>query len=200
MITLLAVLNKIKDLVAKYWRQLLLVALGAILVLKAQGCAHKLFPPKTPVSGPTTPTSKPLPKDDKEIITVNDTNHTTTIQTDKDTTVVTGGRKTTVTVKKDGTVVVKEKTIGFCHNLMLGAAANNTGPKGTIGLEWFFYKKLDIISGIGADKYLNHTAGFTSVGYTPINKFFHGGTSFWVGGSIDLNATKSVIVGFSIRP
>lgn len=196
MTIILTILSKIKDFVVKYWRQLLFVGLGAFLMLKAQGCYHKVFPSKQPVSGPTTPV---LPKGDKEVITTNPTEGTTTITTDKGSTTVTGTRGTTIEVKKNGQVVVHEKTIGFCHNLMIGAAVNNTGVKGIVGLEWFFYKKLDVISGLGADKYLSHTAGFTSIGYSPVNRIFHGNTSFWVGGSIDTTGTKSVMTGFSVR-
>src|SRR5229473_7954622 len=163
MITILVALTKIKDFVVKYWKQLLFVSLGAFLMLKAQGCYHKVFPPKNPISGPSNPTVKPLPKDDKERIVVDPTHGTTTITDDKGTTVVTGTRETVVDIKKNGQVVVHEKTIGFCHNLAVGAGINNTGVKGTLGLEWFFYKRLDLISGIGADKYLSHTALFTAI-------------------------------------
>lgn len=196
MITILAVANKIKNFVVKYWKQLLLVLLGIFITLKFQSCAGCRKPQ---TNSPTTPVSKPLPPDVKEIITTNPTTGTTTVQTPTGTTTVTGTRGTTVTIKKDGQIIVKEKTIGFCHNLMLGAAVNNTGPKGTAGLEWFFYKRLDVISGLGADKYLSHTALFTSVGYTPVNKVFHGNTSFWLGGSVDTTGTKSVMTGFSVR-
>jgi hypothetical protein len=201
MMIILAILTKIKNFIFKYWKQLLLVSLGAFLMLKAQGCAKKLFPPKTPISGPSSPIAKQpvLPKDDKEIITTNSIEGTTTVTNSQGSTTVTGTRGTTIEIKKDGTVKVTEKTVGFCHNIVLGAAVNNTGPKGTLGLEWFFYKRLDVISGLGADKYISHTAGFTSIGYTPINKVFHGNTSFWIGGSIDTTGTKSVITGFSVR-
>lgn len=194
-----AILAKIWIAIKKYWKLILAALFGALFLLKAQGCYHKIVPQK-PISSPSSPIVAPvLPKDDKEIIKVDPTHGTTTVTNDKGTTVVNGTRGTTIEIKKDGTVKVTEKTIGFCHNIVLGAAINNTGPKGTVGLEWFFYKRLDLISGIGADKYLSHTAGFTSVGYTPVNKIFHGNTSFWIGGSIDTTGTKSVMSGFSVR-
>lgn len=175
------------------------MTLGVFFLLNsARGCYHKIVPQK-PISGPSAPIVPVLPKDDKEIITTNPTNGTTTVTNANGSTTVTGTRGTTIEIKKDGTVKVTEKTIGFCHNIMIGAAVNNTGVKGTVGLEWFFYKKLDVLSGVGADKYLSHTAGFTSIGYTPVNKIFHGNTSFWLGGSIDTTGTKSVITGFSVR-
>jgi hypothetical protein len=198
MIILLAILTKTYNFVKLHWKVVLAAILGALFVLKAQGCYHKLVPSK-PNSGPSSPTTKPLPKGDKEVITVNPTNGTTTVTTGKGTTTVNGTRGTTIEVKTDGTVKVTEKTIGFCHNIMIGAAVNNTGVKGTVGLEWFFYKRLDLISGIGADKYLSHTAVFTGIGYTPVNKIFHGNTSIWIGGSMDTTATKSIMAGFSVR-
>ena len=199
MILAKVILIKILELGKKYWKLLLAASLGALFLLRAQGCYYKVFPPKNTGSDPNKAVVVVLPKGDKEVITVNPTNGTTTVTTGKGTTTVNGTRGTTIEVKTDGTVKVTEKTIGFCHNIMIGAAANNTGMKGTVGLEWFFYKRLDLISGLGADKYLSHTALFTALGYTPVNKIFHGNTSIWIGGSYDANANKSIIAGVSVR-
>jgi hypothetical protein len=196
MITILAALIKIKDFVVKYWKQLLLVGLGAFLTLKAQGCAHKLFPPKTPVSGPSSPTTKPLPKNDTEQIVVK--NNEVEVTTTKGTTVVNGSRGVTVDVKKDGTVQVTPKTYGFVLNPLIGFGANNTGMKGIVGAEIFYYKKLDLIGGLGADKYFNHTAAFIAAGYCPENKFFHN-TTFWIGPMLDVNGTRGLMVGLAVR-
>jgi hypothetical protein len=195
--TILAILSKIKNFTVKHWKQLLLVGLGAFLALKVQGCAHKLFPPKKPVSGPSSPATGPvLPKNDREEIIV--TPNKTTVVTSSGTQTVTGTRGATIDVTNNGKIIVKEKTHGFVLNPMLGIAVNNTGLKGVVGTEVYFYKKLDLIVGLGADKYISHTSGFVAIGYTPQNKFFHN-TSFWIGPSIDLNNTKSIIAGVAVR-
>lgn len=192
--------SKTLNFIKLYWKQLLLVFLGVFITLKFQSCVGCRKPHQTPNSGPSSPTTQPvLPKGDKEVIKVDPTHGTTTITTDKGTTTVTGSRDTTVEVKDDGKVVVHSKTFGLCHNLMIGAGVNNTGVKGVAGFEWLYWKKLDLISGLGADKYLSHTALLTSVGYTPYNKIFHGNTSFWLGGSIDTTGTRSLMTGFAVR-
>lgn len=193
MLTLIALLTKIYNFIKLHWKIVLAAILGAVFFAKAQGCYHKVFPPKTPVSGPSAPI---LPKNDKEQIVVKD--NQVQITTPKGTQTVDGTRGVIVDVKKDGTVKVTPKTHGWVLNPMLGFAGNNTGIKGTIGAEFYFYKKLDVLGGLGADKYISHTALFLGTGYTPENKFFHN-TSFWIGGSIDVKATKSVIIGTSVR-
>lgn len=195
---ILTILSKIKNFIFKYWKQLLLVGLGAFLTLKVQGCAKKLFPGKTPISGPSSPTTPKLPKGDKEVITVDDTKHTTTITTDKGTTVVNGSRQTTIEIKNNGKVVVHNKTHGLCLNPMLGAGVNNTGAKGILAAEIGYWNKLDVVGGMGADKYLAHTAFFIAPGYTPNTKFFHN-TSFFVGPMIDVKGNKGIFLGFAAR-
>ena len=198
LILLLSVLKKAFNFIKLHWKAILM-ALGVFFLLNsARGCYHKIVPSK-PNSGPTTPVSKPLPKDVKEIIKVDDTHNTTTITNDKGTTTINGSRETTIEVKKDGQIVVKNKTLGFCLNPMLGIGGNNTGIKGIVAAELFYYKKLDLISGIGADRYISHTALFLAVGYTPQNSILHGNTSFWVGPSIDVVGGRGVMFGVAVR-
>lgn len=197
MITILAILTKIFNFLKLHWKVVLAAILGAVFVLKAQGCAHKLFSSKKPISGPSSPISQPvLPKNDKEQVIVK--NNQVQIVTATGTQTVNGSRGVTVDIRKDGTIKVTPKTHGWVLNPMLGIAGNNTGLKGTLGAEIYFYKKLDVLGGIGADKYFSHTAGFIGCGYTPENNFFHN-TSFWIGGSIDVKVTKSIIAGVSVR-
>jgi hypothetical protein len=187
-------------LIKRHWKVVLSAILGAIFFVKAEGCYRRIFPPKQPNSGSSGTIVQPvLPKDVKEIIKVDNTKNTTKITTDKGTTTIDGSRETTIVVGKDGKIEVKSKTWGFCHNIALGAAVNNTGPKGTLGLEWFYWKRLDLLAGLGADKYLSNSLAFASLGYTPVNKIFHGNTSFWLGCSLDVSGTRSIITGFSVR-
>ena len=196
MITILAVLSKTKNFILKYWKQLLLVGLGVFLTLKVQGCAHKLFPSKNPNLSPSTPVVAPLPKNDKERIIVN--GNQVIVQTPTSTQVVNGSRGATVEVTKDNKIVVTEKTHGFVLNPLIGFGGNNTGMKGVVGAEIYYYKKLDLIGGMGADKYLNHTAVFIALGYCPENKWLHN-TTFGVGPSIDFGSIRGIMFIAAVR-
>jgi hypothetical protein len=193
----MAILTKIFNFLKLHWKVVLAAILGAVFFAKAQGCYHKVFPSTQPISGPTSPTTQPtLPKNDKEQVIVK--NNQVQIVTSKGTQTVSGSRGVTVDIRKDDTVKVTPKIHGWVLNPMIGFAGNNTGIKGTLGAEFYFYKKLDFLGGLGADKYFSHTALFVGSGYTPENQFFHN-TSFWIGGSIDVKAAKSVIAGISVR-
>lgn len=194
MITILAILAKIKNFVVKYWRQLLLVSLGAFLMLKAQGCAKKLFPPKTPVSGPSSPTVPVLPKDDREIIKVDTQHNQTTVTTEKGTTTVTGTRDVTVEVKKNGQVVVKEKTIGFECRPGLGAHIGPDGGRLDLTVDWGYWKRVDGLVGIGTDfKNVQNTDIFIGAAYQFSNKLPN--TSIFGG----INQHKNPLIGLRVR-
>lgn len=195
MITILTILNKIKDFIVKYWKQLLLVGLGAFLMLKVQGCAHKLFPPKTPVSGPSSPTTQPvLPKDDREIINVDTQHNETTVTTEKGTTIVTGTRDVTVEVKKNGQVVVTEKTLGFECRPGLGAHISPDGGKLDLTLDLAYWKRVDGLVGIGTDfKNVSNTEAFVAAAYQFSNKIPN--TSVYVG----VNQHKDPLIGLRVR-
>ena len=195
MVTLMAILTKVLNFIKLHWRAILMTLGVFFLLNSARGCYHKIVPQK-PISGPSSPTTPILPKGDTEQIVVK--NNEVQVTTQKGTTVTNGNRGVTIDVKKDGSIVVTPKTHGFVLNPMLGAAVNNTGVKGVLGTELYFYKKLDLLGGIGVDKYLSHTSLFLALGYTPESKWIHN-TSIWIGPSIDTTGTKSLIVGVSVR-
>jgi hypothetical protein len=176
-------LIKILELLKKYWKLALALAFAGVVAFKVHGCDKKHMQP---------PTQVVLPPKDKEQIIVK--NNEVTVITQKGTTVTNGSRGVTIDVKKDGSVVVTPKTHGFVLNPMLGAGINSTGPKITVGAEVYYYKKLDLLVGIGADKYIANTVGFAGIGYTPESKWIHN-TSFYVGYA----SNHSVMAGFAIR-
>ena len=190
----MAILIKIKDFGIKYWKQLLFVCLGAFLMLKAQGCIHKLFPSKTPVSGPSSPTQLVLPKDDREIIKVDTQHNQTTVTTEKGTTTVTGTRDVTVEVKKNGQVVVKEKTLGFECRPGLGAHVSPNGGRLDLTLDLAYWKRVDGLVGIGTDfKNVQNTEFFIAAAYQFSNRLPN--TSVYVG----VNQHKDPLVGLRVR-
>ena len=171
------------------------LAIGMTL-LHLKGCHKK------GTTNPSNPTNVKLPITDKEEIIVSNNQVQVVSRNASGQTVVktvTGTRGAKVEVKKDGTIKVTEKTHGWALNPMLGAGINSTGPKAVIAYEIYYYKKLDLIGGMGADKFFSHTAFFAAVGYTPINKFFHGNTSFWIGPMMDVGGGKGVMAGFALR-
>jgi hypothetical protein len=196
MITLITILTKIFNFIKLHWKVVLAAVLGAVFFAKAQGCYHRVFPSKQPVSGPSTPAVKPLPKDDRERIVVS--NNTVEVTTSRGTTSVNGSRGVTVDVKKDGTIQVTPKTHGFVLNPLIGFGVNNTGLKGIVGAEIYYYKKLDLIGGMGADQYLSHTAIFVAIGYCPENKLLHN-TNIWIGPMLDVTGSKGVMAGVTVR-
>jgi len=188
--------SKILNWAKAHWKQLLLVLLGVFLTLKMQSCVGCRKPNGTPVSGPSTPVVSPLPKNDKERVIVN--GNQVIVQTPTDVKVVTGTRGAVVEVTKDNKIIVKEKTHGFVLNPLIGFGGNNTGMKGVVGAEVYYYKKLDLIGGMGADKYLEHTSVFVALGYTPQTKILHN-TILWGGPSIDLAGVRGIMVGVAVR-
>jgi hypothetical protein len=190
------ILSKLWNFIKLHWKVVLAAIFGAIFFAKAQGCYHRVFPPKNPISGPTTPTVQPLPKDDKERIIVK--NNEVQITTPNGTQTVNGSRGVTVDIKKDDTIKVTPATHGFVLNPIIGFGINNTGVKGIVGAELYYYNKLDFIGGMGADNYLNHTAAFVAIGYCPESKVLHN-TNFWIGPMLDVTGSKGIIAGVSVR-
>ena len=101
MITMImTAVSKIFNFIKLNWKAILMVLGVFFLLSTAKGCYHKIVPIK-PVSGPSSHTVPVLPKDDKEIITTNPTNGTTTVTNSQGSTTVTGTRGTTIEIKKD---------------------------------------------------------------------------------------------------
>ncbi len=194
MMALLTSLTKIYSFLKTHWKAILMVLGVFFLLNSARGCYHKIVSPRLHF-GPSSPIVTPLPKDTKERISVK--NGIVTIQTPTETKVIEGVREGSVDIKNDGKVILNVKNHGFSLVPQIGVAVNSTGPKITVGTEIYYWNKLSLLSGLGVDKYIKNTCVYLGLGWTP-NKIIHH-TSLWIGGSIDTQASKSVVVGVAIK-
>jgi hypothetical protein len=174
------------EFIRKHYKAFAAGALVLFLCLHVKSCEDEKIAAK----------SSPLPPNVTEKITVK--NNTVTIQTPTKTQTINGAREGSITIMKDGKVVTSIKNHGFVLNPILGIGVNNTGVKGIVGAEIYYWNKLDVIGGMGADTYLSHTALFAALGYCPENRFFHN-TNFWIGPMLDVTGSKGVMAGVSVR-
>jgi hypothetical protein len=191
MTIILAILIKIKNFIFKYWKQLLLVALGAFLVFKAQGCEKKLFPSKKPVSGPSSPTTGPVLKpDQKEIITVNTNKKTITVTTPTGTKTVDDSHGATIIENKNGTITVNTKKLGFEAKPYIGVGIAH-GFRTQLGLDYFYFHRFDAGFGVETDcQHFQNTAADLNLSYN-----FYSNTSI----AVSYNTAKQVGVFLKVR-
>jgi|SRR6185295_16089915 len=87
-----------------------------------------------------------LPKDDKEKIIIDPSNHRIDIITadgiKRET--LPGMRPSSIEIKKDGSVVVTSPQWGFEHGVFVGGGFSNDGLRFGIGVDVFYYKLLDL--------------------------------------------------------
>ena len=116
-------------------------------------------------TGPKSTLPTVLPPNDIEQISVNPDTHQLVIQTAKGIQTITlPDRTSTIDVLKNGTVKVTSPQMGLEHHIFAGAVLSDHARIG-IGMDAFYYKKLDIGLGV-ADQIGSYTpVAFAKVTY-----------------------------------
>lgn len=119
------------------------------LILVVLGTAYGLGRRKRlAISGPNVVVPAVLPQNDIEQIRVNPDTHQLIITTAKGTQMVTlPDRTSTIDVLKNGSVKVTSPQLGLEHHLFMGVLGSDHTRIG-VGLDGFYYKKLDLGLGI----------------------------------------------------
>lgn len=139
----------------------------------------------------SVPTLKP---DEREQVLVNNLTHQVTIVTDKGVTQVSGVRRTLISVKKDGNVAVTIKDKGLTLEPGLSVSVTDHGPRAGFDFGVAYYKRLDLIVGVGFNNKLADTRGYLAVGYTPKTAWLSN-VDFFAG----ITTEKTPIVGVRVR-
>ena len=136
--------------------------------------------------------SGPLAPNVTEKVTVK--NGTVTIQTPSRTKSISGIREGSLTIMKDGTSKLDVKTNGWEHEVGMNGFINADGGALGLDLRVYYYKKVDIMSGLGYAPRTRRLDAWIGLGYTPQTSWISN-TTIFVGYSVHNNP----IAGISVR-
>ncbi len=172
--------------VKSYWKQIILVTVGVIATLNIQSCYHKIFPPKP------SPVSTTLPSNVKYRVTVK--GDSVTIQTPTGTKTIVGVRGGTLDITTDDKIDLKVRDKGWDPRFGFNGYIGSDG--GAFGFDFrpFYWKRVDLLTGIGYMPKKEQLDCWFGVGYTPATSMFSNTTVF-----VGYSVRKSPVAGISVR-
>ena len=135
----------------------------------------------------------PLPPNVVERVSVK--HGTVTLETQSGLKKISGVREGSLTIYKDGTSKLDVKTHGWEHEVGMNGFVNSDGGALGLDLRAYYWKKADLMVGLGYSPKTDRFDLWVGLGYTPQTSWVSN-TTFFVGYSVHNNPVAGISVRF----
>ncbi len=134
----------------------------------------------------------PLPPNVVERVSVK--NGTVTLQTQSGLKRISGVREGSLDIMKDGTTKLSVKTNGWEHEVGMNGFVNRDGGALGLDLRAYYWKKVDLMVGLGYSPKTDRFDAWIGVGYTPQTSWVSNTTAF-----VGYSVRNNIVAGISVK-